>query len=142
MLNIYDKGCELSRAGYIRGLIDDGLQKLVEAPVPDRWQALTNELDDAKKKFLKHGATLMDRQDAIKRLGDVLESLRVQLKTVLNTKDESDLFNVLNNFAIRHSNDKQKTEYDKATFYSWIFYYLLASIQASIRLIDKKIPDA
>ncbi len=63
--------------------------------------------------------------------------MRPRLKTVLTTSDEADLFNIANNFGIRHYNQKQKTDYDEAIWLSWIFYYYLATIHAAIRLIEK-----
>jgi len=63
--------------------------------------------------------------------------IRPQLKKVIMTSDENDLFNIANNFGIRHNNKDQKTDYDKAIFYSWIFYYYLATIHATTRLIEK-----
>jgi len=66
-----------------------------------------------------------------------LEYLRPQLKEVLTKKDESDLFNIANNFGVRHHNESQKTDYDKPIWYSWMFYYYLATIHASLRLVEK-----
>ena len=51
--------------------------------------------------------------------------------------DEGDLFNIVNNFGIRHHNDAQKTQYDKPIWYSWMFYYDLATIHAAVRLIER-----
>jgi hypothetical protein len=48
------------------------------------------------------------------------------------------LFNIANNFGIRHHNEKQKTDYDESIWLSWIFYYCLATIHAALRLIEKK----
>jgi hypothetical protein len=65
-----------------------------------------------------------------------------ELKKALNKKDESDLFNIANNFAIRHHNPEQKSNYDEKIWYSWMFHFYLASYHAVIRIInrDKSIP--
>lgn len=68
----------------------------------------------------------------------MLEFLRPKLEQVLTSKDESDLFNTANNFGIRHHNERQKTDYDKSIWYSWMFYYYLATIHAALRLIEKQ----
>jgi hypothetical protein len=87
--------------------------------------------------FRRYRASIQDRQTAVRELADVLEFLKPKLKEVLMKKDESDLFNIANNFDIRHNNKDQKTHYDKAIWLSWMFYYYLATIHASLRLIEK-----
>jgi hypothetical protein len=46
------------------------------------------------------------------------------LKNVITKNDEGDLFNIANNFAIRHDNEEQKTSYDRALWLSWMFLFL------------------
>ena len=88
-------------------------------------------------KFRRYSSSIDERRDAIRELVDVLELLRPKLKEVLRKNDESDLFNIANKFGVRHHNENQKTDYDKAIWYSWMFYYYLATIHASLRLIKK-----
>lgn len=78
-----------------------------------------------------------DRKDSLRELADVLEYLRPEIKKVLDAKDENDLFNIANNFGIRHHNSQQKVDYDKSIWYSWMFHYYLATIHAALRLIAK-----
>ena len=81
------------------------------------------------------------RQDiceAVRSLADCLEYLRKDIEKVIAKKDDADLFNIANNFGIRHHNDKQKTNYESAIWLSWMFYFYLATIHACIRLINKK----
>jgi len=67
----------------------------------------------------------------------VLEYLKPRVKEVLSSPDENDLFQLANKFGIRHHNDEQKTNYDRAIWYSWMFYYYLAAIHACLRLMEK-----
>ncbi|HEX3471677.1 MAG TPA: hypothetical protein VHT28_10880, partial [Silvibacterium sp.] len=60
-----------------------------------------------------------------------------EVKSVLNSKDETDLFQFANNFGIRHHRKDQKTDYDTSIWLSWMFYYSLATIHACLRLIEK-----
>jgi len=60
------------------------------------------------------------------------------LKKVFNVSDENDLFNLANNFGIRHHKETQKTQYDKPIWLSWLFYYYLATIHAVVRLIEQR----
>jgi len=49
------------------------------------------------------------------------------IKKVIIDEDESDLFNIANNFGIRHHRKGQKKRYDEDIFLNWIFYYYLVN---------------
>lgn len=139
ILRDYGEGFELSSAGemMIRGKA--GLEAIFQSVVPtDEPDQIEARVRAAISKFRRYRSTLEDRRDAIRDLADVLEYLRPRLKGVLTKQDENDLFNIANNFGIRHHNEKQKTDYDKAIWYSWMFYYYLATIHAILRLIEKQ----
>ena len=51
--------------------------------------------------------------------------------------DEPELFNIANNFGVRHHNQKQKTGYDQALWLSWMFYLYLSTIHLVARKIDR-----
>jgi hypothetical protein len=55
----------------------------------------------------------------------------------LDGKDESTIFDLANNFAIRYRNPKQKSTYDPATRYARIFHFDLATYHAAVRLLIK-----
>ncbi len=94
------------------------------------------KIERAKALFVKYNATDDDRMEAIRNLGDVLEYLKKDDIRLAN-KDESELFNILNNFSIRHHNRSQQADYDKSIYYPWMFYVFLASIYALLELKDK-----
>lgn len=128
LLHGYDQGFELSEAGQVLAIPDGGLASLMEAPVPSSDpENITTRIEAAITKFRRHRSSLNDRRDAIRDLADVLEYLRPKLRNVLSSKDEADLFNIANNFGIRHHNESQKVSYDRAIWYSWLFYYYLAT---------------
>ena len=138
ILKIYKEGFELSTDGEILTRPDSGLEELLEAPLPPADPAnIEARIEAARRKFRRYRSSLDERRDAIRDLADVLEYLRPQLKGILTSKDEGDLFNLANNFGIRHHNELQKIQYDKAIWYSWLFYYYLATIHAVLRLIAK-----
>jgi len=138
ILKSYQNGYEISANGEILILPDDGFSALFEADIPtDDESNIKNKINIAKIKFRKHKSTLDDRREAIRELADVLEFLRPQVKKQLIKDDENDIFNLANNFGIRHHNLNQKNEYDKAIWYSWIFYYYLATLHAVLRMIEK-----
>jgi hypothetical protein len=138
VLKVYNEGYELSLDGEILSLPETGLEALLEAPVPFvDPENIDARIEAARRKFRRFRSSLDERRDAIRDLADVLEYLRPKIKNVLTTKDEGDIFNLANNFGIRHHNELQKSQYDKAIWYSWLFYYYLATIHAVLRLIAK-----
>jgi hypothetical protein len=139
ILREYKDGFEISESGEILILSDNGLSNLFEANIPTNDNDnISNKINSAILKFRRHKSTLDDRREAIRELADVLEFLRPAIKQQLNKKDENDIFNIANNFGIRHHNKDQQTEYDKAIWYSWIFYYYLATLHAVLRMTNKK----
>ena len=133
------EGFELGVDGEIVRTAPSGLAALVEAPLPRQSGAITREtLDDAIRKFRTRSSSTSDRRDAVRDLAGVLELLRPKLKTVLMSPDERDLFNIANNFAIRHENGRQRRNYDPAIWLSWMFYFYLATIHAALRLIERQ----
>ena len=139
ILREYKDGFEISDNGEILILSDNGLSNLFEADIPtNEKENISNKINAAIIKFRRYKATLDDRREAIRELADVLEFLRPSIKEHLNKKDENDIFNIANNFGIRHHNKDQQTEYDKAIWFSWIFYYYLATLHAVLRMANKK----
>ncbi|MEJ6979424.1 hypothetical protein WG906_03125 [Pedobacter sp. P351] len=139
ILKEYLDGFEISENGEILILSDSGLSNLFEADIPTNdKENISKKINSAINKFRRHKSTLDDRREAIRELADVLEFLRPTIKAHLNKKDENDIFNIANNFGIRHHNKDQQTEYDKAIWYSWIFYYYLATLHAVLRMTNKK----
>ena len=138
LLELYGDGYELSNSGEVLALAENGLEGLFEAPIPTPDpENVEQRIEAARLKWRRHSATWDDRREAVRELADVLEFLRPKLKQVLRTEDEKDLFNIANNFGIRHHNQRQKTDYDKPIWLSWIFYFYLTTLHAALRLIEK-----
>ncbi|MCC6527862.1 MAG: hypothetical protein IT373_34775 [Polyangiaceae bacterium] len=138
VLALYENGYELSAEGEILGLADAGLEGLFEAPLPSiDPDNIDARVAAARTKFRRYRASMDERRDAVRDLVDVLEYLRPKLRSVLTKADEAELFNIANNFGIRHHRSDQRTDYDKPIFYSWLFYYYLATIHASVRLLQR-----
>lgn len=133
----YQNGYELTEQGEILSLADTGLQTLIDAQLPTYDPTnVEQRVDVAVRKFRRHGSSLDDRRDAIRDLADVLEYLRPKIdKYLLSKKDDVALFGIANNFAIRHHNEDQQSNYNRAIWYSWMFYFYLATVHAAIRVI-------
>jgi hypothetical protein len=135
ILRDYKDGFEISEIGEILILSDNGLSNLFEADIPTNDKDnISNKINSSITKFRRYKSTLDDRKEAIRELADVLEYVRPEIKKHLDKKDENDIFNIANNFGIRHHNVDQKINYDKAIWYSWIFYYYLATLHAVLRI--------
>ena len=142
ILQDYKDGYVLSENGEILALAEKGLENLFHANIPTHDPAnVEARVNAAVLKFRRYKSSIDERRDAVRDLADVLEFLRPKLKAVITKSDENDLFNIANNFGIRHHNETQKTDYEKAIWYSWIFYYYLATIHAALRLIKKHEED-
>lgn len=138
LLALYRTKFELSETGEVLHKPDRGFEAIFAADTPTDDANIRSRIDAAVARFRRHGSTPDDRRQAVRDLADVLEYLRPKVKTVLDNKDESDLFNIANNFGIRHHNDKQKTGYDAALWLSWMFYFFLATIHVVLRKMGRE----
>ncbi|GEM_PF-421440 len=137
LLARYKDGWELSPTGEITERAPEGTENLLSAILPHGDANIHGRVQSAIIKFRQRQSTADDRRDAVRDLADVLEYLRPEAKKVLAKKDERALFDIANNFGIRHHNPAQQTDYDPAIWLSWIFYFYLATIHAVVRLIAK-----
>lgn len=136
----YKNGFELTEDGEVIFLGDNGLQYIINADiVPYDTENVDKKVSNALQIWKNRKSLLSDRRRAVQELADVFEWLKKSKKFIgiLLNKDESDLFNIANNFAIRHHNPKQKSNYDENIWYSWIFHFYLATYHAVIRMIIK-----
>jgi hypothetical protein len=135
VLDHYMKQFELSPDGEVLQKPESGFEVIFDADIPSKDANVRGRINAAVLRYRRHGSTLDDRRQAVRDLADVLEYLRPKVQTLLTSKDEKDLFNIANNFGIRHHNDKQKTAYDAALWLSWMFYFYLSTIHVVLRKI-------
>lgn len=129
----YEHRFELSPDGQVLHRAEAGFEPIFDANVPSDDAKVVSRIDAAVLTYRRHGSTVEERRQAVRDLVDVLEYLRPHVKTFLTRKDEGDLFNLANNFGLRHHNDMQKTGYDAALWLSWMFYFYLATIHVVLR---------
>lgn len=137
----YKPGYELTEEGVVLALGTHGLQHILDAEIIPYDEAnVDSRVRDAITKWRNRHLALAEKKDAIRELADVFEWLKKTkgLATVLDGKDESAIFDLANNFAIRHHNPDQKRNYDQTIWYSWIFHFYLATYHAAVRLLIKK----
>jgi hypothetical protein len=140
-LALYRDGYELTQEGQILSLGGHGVQDILSAELPVLGDNnIDLKVQNAILKWKNRGLSFEDRNAAIRDLADAFEWLKKspKWKNVLNKKDESALFDIANNFKIRHNNPQQKRDYDKAIWYSWIFHFYLATFHAAARMLVKQ----
>lgn len=134
----YKHGFELAENGEIVEKADRGLDSLLSAKLPQSaGDDAAHRMEEAIGLFRKRQSSATDRRNAVRMLADLFEHLRPKLHAAITKNDERDLFNIANNFAIRHHNDKQKTKYDESLWLSWMFYFYLGTLHLAIRRLDK-----
>ncbi|MEF7614185.1 hypothetical protein V4F39_09725 [Aquincola sp. MAHUQ-54] len=132
----YEHRFEISSDGEVLHKPEAGFEPIFEADLPAKDQNVLSRVTAAALRYRRHGSTVDDRRQAVRDLADVLEYLRPQVKSLLTSADEKDLFNIANNFGIRHHNDKQRTAYDAGIWLSWMFYFYLSTIHVVLRKIE------
>ncbi|MEO3690991.1 hypothetical protein [Roseateles paludis] len=101
-LTHYAHRYELSSGGEVLHKPEAGFEPIFDADLPSKDQNITSRVGAAVLTYRRHGSTLDDRRQAVRDLADVLEYLRPQVKSLLTNADEKDLFNIANNFGVRH----------------------------------------
>jgi len=141
----YRSGYELTKDGIVLAAGTDGLQHILDAEIVPYDEAnVDSRVRHAIQKWRNRHLTLSEKKEAIRELADVFEWLKKTkgLGRVLDKKDDSAIFDIANNFAVRHHNPQQKTGYDKNIWYSWMFHFYLATYHAAIRLLIKQEEDS
>jgi hypothetical protein len=139
LIKDFETGFELSENGEILAAIDSGFSELIEEHIIEYdAENVDAKISAAVLKFRRYRSSQDEIRGAVRDLAEVLEFIRPKIKKVLDKRDENDLFNIVNNFGIRHHNDQQKTDYDRSVWNNWMFYYYLATIHAILKLIEKK----
>jgi len=134
ILKDYGSGYVLSEFGEVLFSSPNGLENLAGEIVETGERNIDESIRTAISKYRRHNATLEDKKDAIRNLADVLEYLRKE-GIRLPSKDDDDLFNIINNFDIRHHNRMQHNDYSKEIWYEWMFYTFLSSINVLLKLL-------
>ena len=138
VLGMYVGQFELNDKGEILSKPEVGFEKIFEADIPSRNKSISDRINSSILQYRRHGSTLDDRRQAVRDLADVLEYLRPNIKSILTQQDENHLFNIANNFGIRHHNEKQKTNYDTSLWLSWMFYFYLSTIHLILRKMENE----
>lgn len=131
----------LATSGEDRGRLveatGDARDDLVSATIEGADEVLRSPIEHAVALFRRRGATVEDKRSACTALAGVLEFRRSLLKKELLRKDEGALFQIANEFDVRHRTESQKGEYDPM-FLDWIFWWYLGTIELTDRVVARQ----
>lgn len=141
LLADYKDGYHMSPDGEIEMLLPSELNRLINTKFPsnpDDEFHVTQKVALATKQFRIRNASLLERMNAVRVLAEVLEYLLPKIKqSEITKKDERDLFNIANNFCIRHNDINQKKDYS-IEWLCWIFHVYLATIHMCMWYYDRQ----
>jgi hypothetical protein len=137
-LTKYRGGFRINQSGQIERTADEGLDQLIDAVLPTKDPDIARRVAGAIALYRNRGRTEEDLRLAVRELFDALEKLRPKIKEEMLSKDEGDLFNIANNFTIRHLKQGQKSNYDSTIWHQWMFYVNLSTIHVITRLVNRK----
>lgn len=126
---------EMRPNGHIVQRPPADMQPLIDEPLPDNLAPdLRDPIRNGIERFYGRGAADTDRLDAVRHLADALERLRPTIKAELLKADDGALFQIANQFRIRHNNLQQRRDYDTGVWLEWIFHVYLATARMMIRV--------
>lgn len=124
--------------GRLVRTVDEARSDLVDRALAAPDVGGGDRVQQAVARFRQRGATPEDKRMAGVALFGVLEQRSAVIKAAaqITTKDESDLYNIANNFALRHQDLKQKREYDPV-FLDWMFWWFLAAVEVTNQVLAR-----
>ncbi|WP_256790093.1 MULTISPECIES: hypothetical protein [Frankia] len=128
-----DEGADVGR---LVDVTDDERSELVRSLLARETSEQDDQVRHAISLFRGRGAGRHQRRSAVAALALVIEERRHGiLREVLAKSDRGALFDIANNFHIRHQDAKQKRDYDD--FYlDWVFWLYLSTVELMNRIID------
>jgi hypothetical protein len=140
-----DLGLRLAEDGEDLGRLvrvePTGLEDLPERAVQGAGPETVDRVQHAIALFRARAATLEERRSAVITLAGILEERRSLLKVELLSKDETALFQIANQFAVRHQRADQRGDYEPA-FLDWLFWWYLDTVQLTNQLLARRAPGS
>ena len=127
-------------AGRLVRTVDDGRSDLLEKVLHTPTLDVRGRIDHAVALYRARAATVHDRRSAVIVLAGILEERRNLIREKIGKKDEGALFQIANEFSIRHQRRGQHGDYDPI-FLDWIFWTYLATVELTDRLLDRPQAD-
>ena len=138
LLDRYGVGLRLAAGGEDKGRLvhtaGDDRDELVEQALQTPHPGDRNAVRHAIALFRSRGADREIKRSAVLALHRVLEDRRTLIETELMSKDAGALFQIANKFDLRHSGQRQRTDYEDA-YLDWIFWWYLATLELTDRIV-------
>lgn len=133
----------LSDSGSDRGRlvhkVDEGRTVLVHSVSETEDSTSKNSVDHAIALFRKRDSTFEDKRSACAELALILEDRRDLIQENFLKKDEKLIFQLANQFHIRHRDGRQHGDY-AVEFLEWIFWIYLSTVELTNQIIDSQGP--
>jgi hypothetical protein len=142
LLARHEIGLRLSASGEDTGrlvrTLDKAREDLVERAQRSSDRDTQAAVNHAIALFRGRTATVAQRRSAVVALAGILEARRALLKAELpGRKDEGALFQLANEFDLRHRDKSQRSDYDPV-FLDWVFWWYLATVELTDRLMARQ----
>jgi hypothetical protein len=110
---------------------------LMESVAANTAPELVGTVDHAVALFRARDANRDEKRSACVALAGVLERRRNLVKLELLAKDERALFQIANDFDLRHRKPEQRADYDDV-FLDWLFWWYLATVELTNHLLARQ----
>ncbi len=110
---------------------------LMESVAVNTAPELAGTVDHAVALFRARDANRDEKRSACVALAGVLERRRNLVKLELLAKDERALFQIANDFDVRHRKPEQRADYDDV-FLNWLFWWYLATVELTNHLLARQ----
>lgn len=135
----YELAAEGEDLGRLVAVTDDARSQLVHRALNDSTPDTTASIRHAIALFRGRDTSTESKRSAIFNLARILEERRALIREEAGKPDEGALFEIANRFDLRHRRADQRGEYDEA-FLDWIFWWYLATVELTNRLIASRNP--
>jgi hypothetical protein len=133
----YELAAEGEDLGRLVAITDDARSQLVHRALNDSAPDITTRIRHAIALFRGRGTSVESKRSAIVTLAGILEERRALIKEQISKPDEGALFEIANRYDLRHRRADQRGDYDEA-FFDWIFWWYLATVELTNRLIASR----
>ena len=127
--------------GLVIRTVDEARAELLDRASRSPSPGVAGRVEHARALFRGRNATEHDKRSAVLTLVGILEERRELIRTEIGKKDEGALFEIANEFAVRHQRRGQQGDYDPA-FLDWMFWWYLATIELTDRILDRQRSEA
>lgn len=130
----YELAADGEDRGRLAAVTDDARSHLVHQTLHASPPGIKERVEHAIALFRNRSTSPENKRSAIVTLAGVLEERRQLIRDDIGKPDEGALFQIANQYDLRHRRADQRGDYD-AAFLDWIFWWYLATVELTNRLI-------